>query len=209
MKRGFTLIELMVVIAIITVLAALTFPVFKRVKQSASETETRADLRQAWLALALYEQNDGDWPTTLDAARLATRNVRACQNGNPWDPQGHPMPEPALGQFGYARLVGAYRARADWETALPPDRRPLLASIRYGDPMPIPFEGEVPPDPQLDIGQGTTVRFAYAAPNRVLFVSDAGSVHTVDRTITRIHANGVTESLILEWPFLFTWLNPR
>jgi prepilin-type N-terminal cleavage/methylation domain-containing protein/prepilin-type processing-associated H-X9-DG protein len=62
-RRGFTLIELMVVIAIIVVLAALLFPVFAHARLKAYETGCSTNLRQLQIALRSYStDNDGHFP---------------------------------------------------------------------------------------------------------------------------------------------------
>jgi prepilin-type N-terminal cleavage/methylation domain-containing protein len=58
-RRAFTLTELLIVIAIIAVLAAILFPVFARSKERAKHTACEARLRQFALALNLY-RNDYD-----------------------------------------------------------------------------------------------------------------------------------------------------
>ncbi len=60
-RRGFTVLEVIVVIAIIGLLAALAAPVFVRAKRSAHETTCIANLKQAHVALELYR---ADWSTT-------------------------------------------------------------------------------------------------------------------------------------------------
>ncbi len=62
-KKGFTLVELLIVIALLTVLAALLFPVFSRARGKASQTTCLSNERQIGTALALYEQDfDGTYP---------------------------------------------------------------------------------------------------------------------------------------------------
>ncbi len=58
-SRGITLIELLVVVVIIAVTAGLVFPAFARAKQSAKELACIQNVRNLYLATALYreEQN--------------------------------------------------------------------------------------------------------------------------------------------------------
>ena len=52
--RGFTLVEMLVVIAIIALLAALLFPVLSRAREKARQSQCLSNLRQLASALALY-----------------------------------------------------------------------------------------------------------------------------------------------------------
>jgi prepilin-type N-terminal cleavage/methylation domain-containing protein len=62
-KRGFTLIELIVVIAIIAILAAILFPVFAQARAKARQTTCVSNLRQIGTGLMMYVQDyDGRYP---------------------------------------------------------------------------------------------------------------------------------------------------
>lgn len=54
MRRAFTLVECMVVIAIILVVAGITFPVIARAKQGASKSRCVSNLRQIAVAVNIY-----------------------------------------------------------------------------------------------------------------------------------------------------------
>jgi len=56
-KVGFTLIELLVVIAIIAILAAILFPVFAQARKQAYKAAGQSNLKQASLAILMYEQD--------------------------------------------------------------------------------------------------------------------------------------------------------
>jgi type IV pilus assembly protein PilA len=53
-KKGFTLLELMIVMAIISILAAIAIPQFSRFRQKAYMTITKSDVKNAYIALQNY-----------------------------------------------------------------------------------------------------------------------------------------------------------
>ncbi len=67
--RGFTLIEVLVVIAIIAILAAILFPVFGRARAKARSARCQSNLHQIGMAFAMYIQDyDELYPWAVDAA---------------------------------------------------------------------------------------------------------------------------------------------
>ena len=60
-KRAFTLVELLVVIAIIAILAALLLPVLSKAKQKAWRSVDLNNLKQAGVAVHLYNSDNNDW----------------------------------------------------------------------------------------------------------------------------------------------------
>lgn len=65
---GFTLVELLVVVAIIAIIAAMLLPAVKSVRESARSIECQNNQRQLSLALILYaEQEDGRLPSSYDS----------------------------------------------------------------------------------------------------------------------------------------------
>lgn len=59
-RKGFTLIELMVVVAVISILAAILFPVFAKARQAARKTTDISNMKQLSLALLMYAQDYDD-----------------------------------------------------------------------------------------------------------------------------------------------------
>lgn len=65
-RRAFTLIEILVVIAIIAVIAGLLFPVLAKAKKSAQVTQDIEQLRQCYIGLQLYREDyDQAYPSGL------------------------------------------------------------------------------------------------------------------------------------------------
>ena len=58
-KGGFTLVEIMIVVVIIGILAALAVPAFQRARWNAVETSIRNNLRQIWGAAQQYMMEEG------------------------------------------------------------------------------------------------------------------------------------------------------
>lgn len=78
-RRGFTLLEILVVIGIILLLAAVLFPVVSRVRATGRRTTCASNLRQLGVALNLYAQDVRSLYPVIDAD--AASNPDKCA---PW-----------------------------------------------------------------------------------------------------------------------------
>jgi prepilin-type N-terminal cleavage/methylation domain-containing protein/prepilin-type processing-associated H-X9-DG protein len=101
-RFGFTLIEVLVVIAILVVLAGLLLPAVQKAREAASRTQCQNNLKQLGLALHQFHDTRGGFPAALqDGPRVATQA---------WTPHVLPYIE----QSG---LAERYRLDKDWNDA--------------------------------------------------------------------------------------------
>lgn len=67
-KKGFTLLELIIVIAIIGILATLGMTSYTASLQKSSDSKRKSDLNQIQVALELYKQDFGSYPLTTNCS---------------------------------------------------------------------------------------------------------------------------------------------
>src|SRR5678816_2807313 len=63
-QKGFTLIELMIVVAIIGILTAIAFPLYANIQQRARIAKAQADVRTLASAVVIYSAHTGLLPVT-------------------------------------------------------------------------------------------------------------------------------------------------
>ena len=116
-KQGFTLVEIMIVVAIIGVLSALAIPSFRRARHTSLEKAFINDLRVATDAFQSYNFNNlGGYPSNVTAGIVPPEMVsyltkfpwdRTTQVGGKWDWDYMTIPLTALGVKAAIGVSGA------------------------------------------------------------------------------------------------------
>lgn len=92
MKRAFTLIETLIVIAIISILAGILFPVFAIAREKARSASCQSNLRQIGTAVTMYVGDYGRYPYAVDPVDKYAPEIWQGQT----DAEGVPLSEMEL-----------------------------------------------------------------------------------------------------------------
>lgn len=88
-RKGFTLIELMVVVAVIAILAAMVIPAAADAIRSSIEARTKADLNTVRVAIKAYYTDFGTYPTDHLGDLIDKGYLRGPQLPMIWEPPYH------------------------------------------------------------------------------------------------------------------------
>ncbi|MBU2541061.1 MAG: prepilin-type N-terminal cleavage/methylation domain-containing protein [Candidatus Omnitrophica bacterium] len=64
-KKGFTLVEIMIVVGVLALLMAISLPILSRMRQNANEAKTQAELNSLYKAVNMYYAYNGRYPSEL------------------------------------------------------------------------------------------------------------------------------------------------
>jgi len=65
-QKGFTLIEILIVVVIVAILAAISVPIYLEYVQSARASDAKTAISSIWQAAQIYYQDRGSYPATVD-----------------------------------------------------------------------------------------------------------------------------------------------
>lgn len=109
---GFTLIELMVVLVIIGVLAALIVPSLLDRTDDARATAARTDVNNVMQALKLYKLDNQRFPTTEQGLKALTAKPTTNPIPSNWKPYLEKLPNDPWGRP-YQYLIPGVKAEVD------------------------------------------------------------------------------------------------
>ncbi len=101
-QRGFTLMELMIVVAIIGILTAIAFPLYANIQARARVAKAQADARALASAIVVYSAHTGQLPAAL--TNLTTAVVAGGVSAGPFI---NPIPSPPSGWTAYVYTPNA------------------------------------------------------------------------------------------------------
>ncbi len=82
--RGFTLIEIMIVVVILGILATLVVPAIMDRPDHARQVRAKQDIRTIVSALSLYRLDNLSYPTTLDDLSVGENKYLERTPNDPW-----------------------------------------------------------------------------------------------------------------------------
>lgn len=93
-QRGFTLIEIMVVVVIIGVLGAIVVPQFMSRPDQAKVTAAKTDIQAIATSLEMYRLDNAVYPSTLQGLEALSKRPTGTPAVRNWNAQGYLKSQP-------------------------------------------------------------------------------------------------------------------
>lgn len=108
-QKGFTIVELLIVIVVIGILAALVVVTYNGIQQKARDTERKTDVNALHGQLEAYQAQNGKYPTLANVNDTAFRaaNMKGLDPAALQDPKGAAqtlVAAPVANEYAYAVL---------------------------------------------------------------------------------------------------------
>ncbi len=107
-EKGFTLVELMVVIIILAVLTGIAVPSYMALRNRARIQATRSEMQNIATAIAIFEADTGSFPVATTAAALETALEGADSSGDDVYMENCPTTDAWNASYVVSSAVGSY-----------------------------------------------------------------------------------------------------
>lgn len=200
MRRAFTLVEILVVVAIIMVIAGIAYPVISSSRKSAHRAACISNLRQCATALVIYSNDHGglEGLPPYDEAVQSLRYAPTCDledylRPNCQSEYGRPL----IGSYAYVRGLKDCVTEKGWLDWITDDPDPfILAAIYYGDQRVKPHVGG-DRDPCISNGECDL-------PSRLIRAKIDTSVSVQSLPRSTGAPGGGTYTVLFTWDPIFT-----
>jgi general secretion pathway protein G len=83
-EKGFTLVELMIVIIILAVLTGIAVPSYMALRNRARESATESEMKNLATSLELYQADNEDYPTTAEGLAACSPYMNPIPTLDAW-----------------------------------------------------------------------------------------------------------------------------